>query len=85
MATRSARADEFEVRGDEVTHRPDQCALDSIPGDPLPHLQNPGMLGSVLPSGDEYREDDVLRIALKLLRERPVCGEATPAKACRED
>ena len=71
MATRSARIDEFEVRGDEVTHRPTNARWTAHPGDPLPHLQNPGMLGSVLPDGDEYREDDVLQIALKLLRERP--------------
>jgi hypothetical protein len=52
-------------------HRPTNARWTAHPGDPLLHLQNPGMLGSVLPSGDEYREEDVLRIALKLLRERP--------------
>jgi hypothetical protein len=52
-------------------HRPTNACWTADPGDPLPHLQNLGMLGSVLPDGDEYREDDVLQIALKLLRERP--------------
>jgi hypothetical protein len=52
-------------------HRPTNACWTAYPGDPLPHLQNLGMLGSVLPDGDEYREDDVLQIALKLLRERP--------------
>ena len=70
MATRTPSVDEFEVRGDEVIHGPTNARWTAYPGDPLPHLQNLGMLGSVMSDGDEYREDDVLRIALKLLRER---------------
>jgi hypothetical protein len=70
MATRAARIDEFELRDDEVTRRPTNARWTAYPGDPVPHLQNPGALGCVLPSGDEYREDDVLQIALKLLRDR---------------
>jgi hypothetical protein len=63
--------EEFELSENEVVHTPTNATWTAYPGRPEPHLYRASMLGSVLPNGDDYREDEVTAIALKLLAERP--------------
>ena len=61
---------EFEVRENEVEHRPTGAAWSAYAGRPEPANYRQSMLGSVLPNGDDYREHEVAEIAYRLLRER---------------
>ena len=70
MPRKSPTVDEFEVSENEVLHKPTNATWTAYPGQAEPHLYRPSMLGSVLPSGDDYREDDVTTIALRLLRDQ---------------
>ena len=63
-------ADQFRLDGDEVIHTPTGARWTAYAGRPEPHLESLSMLGSVLPNGDDYRREDVLPFALKMLRER---------------
>jgi hypothetical protein len=63
--------EEFEVKENEVIHTPTDATYTAYPGEATPHMITPGMLGSVLPNGDDYWEHEVAEIALKLLAERP--------------
>ena len=62
--------EEFDVRENEVVHRPTNATWTADPGVAYHKLYRQSMLGSVLPNGDDYREDEVAKIALQLLRER---------------
>lgn len=64
--------DQFEVRQNEVIHLPTNARWSAYPGRPDANIRSLGMLGSVLPNGDDYRQDEVERIALRLLAERPL-------------
>jgi hypothetical protein len=66
------REEEFEVRENEVVHKPTNATWTAYPGEAQPHLYRQSMLGSVLKNGDDYREDEVTQMALKLLAERPM-------------
>jgi hypothetical protein len=61
---------EFEIRENEVEHKPTGATWTAYPARPEAHLYRQAMLGSVLPNGDDYREHEVTEIALRLLRER---------------
>jgi hypothetical protein len=61
---------EFEVRENEVEHKPTGATWTAYPGQPEPHLYRQAMLGSVLANGDDYREHEVTEMALRLLRDR---------------
>jgi hypothetical protein len=63
-------ADEFELREDEVEHKPTGATWFAYPGRPEPHNLRLGMLGSVLSNGDDYRDYEVAEIALRLLASR---------------
>lgn len=63
--------DQFRVDENEVTHTPTNARWSAYPGRPEPAVYSPGMLGSVLPNGDDYWREDVEPIALKLLAARP--------------
>lgn len=64
------REDQFEVLGDQVVHLPTGARWSAYPGQREPHIRNLGRLGSVLPNGEDFREDEVERVALRLLAER---------------
>lgn len=68
--------DQFKVEENEVIHLPTNARWTAYPGRPEPAHHSPGMLGSVLPNGDDYRPDDVHPIAIRLLAARP--GLQTP-------
>jgi len=72
MAKRPVRPShqEFEVTETQVTHKPTNATWFAYAGDPIHHFMKRGMLGSVLPNGDDYREDEVTEMAYDLLRER---------------
>jgi hypothetical protein len=60
--------EEFKVRGNEVEHLPTRATWTMYPER---HLYRQCLLGSVLPNGNEYREDEVTIMALELLAEQP--------------
>ena len=70
MTRTRVTADQFKLEGHEVVHVPTGARWTAYPGQPEAHSKNLGMLGSVLPNGDDYRPHDVEPIALKMLRER---------------
>lgn len=71
MATRKLPTrEEFEVKENEVVHKPTNATWTAYPGRAEPHLFRQSMLGSVLANGDDYREHEVTAIALQLLKER---------------
>jgi hypothetical protein len=51
--------DQFKVGENEATHTPINARWTAYPGRPEPAIYSPGMLGSVLPNGDDYRREDV--------------------------
>jgi hypothetical protein len=61
---------EFEVSENEVVRNPTNATWTAYSGPPEPHLYRQSMLGSVQPNGDDYREDEVMEMALRLLAER---------------
>ena len=62
--------DQFEVRENEVIHKPTGAVWMASPGDPEPSHHRQAQLGSVLPNGDDYRTHEVAEMARQLLRER---------------
>jgi hypothetical protein len=66
------KLEEFEVRENEVIHKPTNATWTAYPGRPEPRSYRRSMLGSVLPNGDDYREHEVTAMAIKLLAERPL-------------
>jgi hypothetical protein len=63
---------EFEMKENEVVHKPTNATWTAYPGSPEAKSYRPSMLGSVLPNGDGYREDEVKAMALRLLSGRPL-------------
>ena len=66
--------EQFKLEDHEVVHIPTGARWTAYRTIAEPHLESLGMLGSVLPNGDDYEYGDVLPIALKLLRERKLEG-----------
>jgi hypothetical protein len=62
--------EEFEIKENEVLHKPTNATWTAYPGVGEPHLFRRSMLGSVLQNGDDYREDEVTAMARTLLAER---------------
>lgn len=62
--------EEFEVKGDVVTHNPTGASWTASPGRPEASWHNRGNLGDVLKNGDDYWPDEVKAIALQLLAQR---------------
>ncbi|MCK1474889.1 hypothetical protein IVB27_08725 [Bradyrhizobium sp. 197] len=71
MARTRVTEDHFQVDENEVTHTRPNDRWPASPGRPEPAVYSPGMLGSVLPNGDDYWREAVEPIALKLLAARP--------------
>ena len=63
--------DQFKVEENAVVHLPTNARWTAYPGRAEPHLYSPGMIGSVLRSGEDYWSEDVEPIAIKLLAARP--------------
>jgi hypothetical protein len=61
---------EFKVLENEVIHKPTNASWTAYPGQAEPFLFRRSILGSVLPNGDDYREQEVVEMALDLLKER---------------
>jgi hypothetical protein len=61
---------EFKMLENEVIHKPTNASWTAYPGQAEPFLFRRSMLGSVLPNGDDYREQEVVKMALDLLKER---------------
>jgi len=70
-----ATREQFELRENEVMHRPTYATWTAYPGRPEAKSYRRGMLGSVLADGDDYNEGDVTTIALQLLAARPTAKE----------
>jgi hypothetical protein len=62
--------EEFEVSENQVVHTPTNATWTAYPGHARAHLYRPSRLGGVLPNGDDYREDEVTEMALRLMAER---------------
>lgn len=75
MARTRVTEDQFRVDENGVTHTPTNARWTAYPGRPEPSVINWGMVGSVLPNGDDYWREDVEPIALKLLAARPAASE----------
>ncbi|MDA9506137.1 hypothetical protein XI09_16150 [Bradyrhizobium sp. CCBAU 11386] len=71
MARTQVSEDQFQVKENEVIHLPTDARWTACAGRPEPHLYSQGMVGSVLPNGEDYRREDVEPIAIKLLAARP--------------
>jgi hypothetical protein len=77
-----ATTEEFVVSGNEVKHVPTNATLFAYEGQEEISSYIVGHMGSVLPNGDDYEEDSIKRIAVKLMKERPsVKGEDDTARA----
>lgn len=61
---------EFEIKENEVVHKPTNAMWGAYTGIAKPHYFRRNMLGSVLPNGNNYREDEVTQMAHQLLAER---------------
>jgi hypothetical protein len=61
---------EYEVVGDQVTHKPTKAMWRALPGQREPYAFRRHMLGSVLANDDYYWEGEVAAFARKLLAER---------------
>lgn len=68
---RESTEDHFQVDENEVIQTPTGACWTTYPGRPEPQLSSAGMLGSLLPSGEDYRREDVERVA-QLLAARPL-------------
>ena len=67
--TKVTRA-QFEIRDNEVVHRPTGACFTAYPGEREPYRVDWAMSGSLLQNGDDYRQADVSRVARQLLAER---------------
>jgi hypothetical protein len=71
MARTWVTEDQFGIDENDVIHVPTNARWTAYPGRPEPHLYSQGMIGSVLPTGEDYWREDVEPIAIKLLAARP--------------
>jgi hypothetical protein len=65
------REDQFDVTENCVVHRPTRAEFWANPGMPTVHRWIWGRAGEVLANGDNFDGGDVLRVATKLVAERP--------------
>jgi hypothetical protein len=62
--------DQFEVLENKVVHTPTGATWEAYPGRKGHSHYRAAQLGSVLDNGDDFREDQVTELALKLLAGR---------------
>ena len=53
------RRDQFEISPRRITHTPTGATYTPHAGAPYSGKMNPSQLGNVLPSGEDYRPDEV--------------------------
>ena len=58
--------EQFEITDQGITHKPTGYSFTPYPGLPGSGNLNKGQLGNVLPSGEDYRPDDVEEMARRL-------------------
>jgi hypothetical protein len=59
MASTPVRPDQFEITDEGITHKPTGCTFTPHPGQPMSGNMRMGQLGNKLPSGEDYRPEDV--------------------------
>jgi hypothetical protein len=71
MPHTKADRDQFEIGRNSLRHRPTNASFTSYPGrDKEIATVNWGMLGNRLHNGDDYSQDEVLKIAMELMAEQ---------------
>lgn len=70
VSHKTATADEFEVEGDRVVHKPTGAWFSAYKGQPHIAHRSLGHAGELLPNGDDYAPDEVQDVAARLLRMR---------------
>jgi hypothetical protein len=77
MSYTAVTRDQFEVKRNEVRHRPTGASFTSYPGlDKVIASVKWGKCGRVLPSGENYSSEDVEAMARSLMLERPGDAQA---------
>jgi hypothetical protein len=69
MANTLIRRDQFNITPQGIVHKPTHAAFTPHPGDPFSGTMRLAQLGNVLPSGEDYRPDEVQRIMRELWAE----------------
>jgi hypothetical protein len=62
--------EQFEVRENEVIHKPTGASFAAYPGIAEPHRVNWGRCGDALPNRNDFSRDAVQDMAVQLLRAR---------------
>ena len=65
MPTRP-KPDEFDISDQGITHKPTGYAFAPYPGNPTAVVERKGQLGKILPTGEDYRPEDVKEMAESL-------------------
>jgi hypothetical protein len=68
------KLNDFEIRKDEVVHKPTGARFRAYPGSKEVKSMNWGRAGEVLESGADYERDDIYRCAKELLKNRKLSG-----------
>ena len=63
------RRDQFKIAHKGIVHLPTGAAYTPHPGAPYVGTMNPNQLGKVLPSGEDYRPDEVKEMMEQLWAE----------------
>ncbi len=66
MANTLIRRDQFNITPQGIVHNPTDAAFTPYPVDHFSGTMHLGQLGNVLPSGEDYRPDEVQRIMMEL-------------------
>jgi hypothetical protein len=70
LATHSiVTREQFEINNAGITHRPTDYSFKPYPGTPFDGTVNRGQLGNKLPSGEDYRPQEVEEMARRLWAE----------------
>lgn len=59
MTSTPVDPDQFEITDKGITHKPTGCTFTPHPGQPMSGNMLMGQLGNKLPSGEDYRPEDV--------------------------
>lgn len=70
MARVEPTAEQFELKGNVVTHKPTGATWVAYDGAKTPYSFKRGALGGTLATGDDYYPEEVAMVAHQLLAER---------------
>jgi hypothetical protein len=62
--------EQFEVKENEVVHKPTGASFIAFPGHAEPYFVDRGRCGSVLPNGDNFSQAAVQDMAVRIIRAR---------------